>query len=59
MYRILLNDSVLNYEHEWINQTESIFNDLGLSNIWNSQNVANINWFHHTVKLRLSDQARH
>jgi len=58
MLRILLNDSVLNYEHEWINQIESIFKYLGLSNIWNSRNVANINWFHHTVKLRLSDQVR-
>ena len=58
LYRILLNDNCINIEHSWMKNVENILNELGLSYVWQSQNVMNMKWFSEAVKQRLSDHAR-
>ena len=43
-------------ENAWLNKIETILQDVGLSNIWQSESVPSKNWLRCTVDRKLSDQ---
>ena len=56
IYRLLFNDNLLTEtNHKWITHMENIFDDLGLSYIWTSQNFKSANYLKNSVKNKLND----
>ena len=56
VYNFLFNDLASNTGNKWIKLVKSIFDELGMSNIWETQTVPSFLWLKNTCKLRLNDQ---
>ena len=57
VYNLLLQYSYMyNFKSQWIEKIKSTLNNLGLSNVWQTQPFTNTLWLKNTVKLKLSDQ---